>query len=161
MEKSQLQVKYLNTEVVFQEIPFEICLAINITNCPNRCKGCHSSYLQQDIGELLRQESIDTLIARNKGVSCILFMGGDMNPEYIAKLSKYIQINCKLKTAWYSGSNQLPDTFDFDYIKIGPYIEALGPLNKKTTNQRLYKKEEDGTIVDITNIFWNDNEISI
>lgn len=161
MEKNQSQIKYLNTEVVFQEIPLEICLAINITNCPNRCIGCHSPYLQQDIGELLRPESLDILISRNKGISCILFMGGDSNQGYIAKLSKYVQDNYKLKTAWYSGSLVLPNTFDFDYIKIGPYVEALGPLNKRTTNQRLYKKEEDGKIVDITNMFWNDSEISI
>ena len=37
----------------------------------------------------------------------------------------------------------------FDYVKVGPYIEALGPLNEKTTNQRLYRRGED-----ITPRFW-------
>jgi hypothetical protein len=27
----------------------------------------------------------------------------------------------------------------FDYIKLGHYDNELGPLNKKTTNQRLYQ----------------------
>ncbi len=161
MEENQSLVKYLNTEVVFQEIPYEICLAINITNCPNRCKGCHSPYLQQDIGEILRPESLDILIAKNKGITCVLFMGGDANPNRIAELSQYVQEKFKLKTAWYSGSEKLPDTFAFNYIKIGPYKEEFGPLNKRTTNQRLYKKEEDGNIVDVTNVFWNDSEVSI
>lgn len=26
----------------------------------------------------------------------------------------------------------------FDYIKLGPYISEYGPLNQKTTNQRMY-----------------------
>ena len=34
-------VKYLETKVVLSEIPNEITLAINITNCPCVCKGCH------------------------------------------------------------------------------------------------------------------------
>ena len=32
-----------------------------------------------------------------------------------------------------------------DYIKLGPYIKELGPLNAKNTNQKLFK------ITDITN----------
>ena len=42
-------------------------------------------------------------------------------------------------------------------IKLGPYIEELGPLNSKTTNQRFYKIEE-GKLVDITNLFWKSND---
>ena len=38
-------------------------------------------------------------------------------------------------------------------IKLGPYIEELGPLNSKTTNQRFYKIEKN-KLVDITNLFW-------
>jgi anaerobic ribonucleoside-triphosphate reductase activating protein len=43
---------------------------------------------------------------------------------------------------------------DFDYIKIGPFIKHLGPLNKPTTNQRLYRQNETGTFEDITSLFW-------
>ena len=42
---------------------------------------------------------------------------------------------------------------NFDYIKLGPYIEEFGPLNSKTTNQRFYKVS-DGELVDITSKFW-------
>lgn len=62
-----------------------------------------------------------------------------------------------LKTAWYSGKDKLPDGFpvkDFQYIKLGGYVEALGGLNKPTTNQRLYRIEEDGKLVDMTARFW-------
>jgi anaerobic ribonucleoside-triphosphate reductase activating protein len=32
----------------------------------------------------------------------------------------------------------------FDYVKVGPYVEELGPLNKPTTNQRLYRALKPG-----------------
>jgi hypothetical protein len=47
-----------------------------------------------------------------------------------------------------------------DYVKVGPYIEMYGPLNKETTNQRLYHIEHfensdaEFKIVDITDSFW-------
>ena len=67
--------------------------------------------------------------------------------------------------AWYSGRQELSKNIYlgwFDYIKLGPYIEELGPLNSKTTNQRFYEvsKEIDNKgnptykLVDITNKFW-------
>ena len=43
-------LKYVNTGIVFQEIPDEVTLAINISNCPCHCPGCHSHYLWEDIG---------------------------------------------------------------------------------------------------------------
>lgn len=46
-------LKYVDARVVFQEIPDEITLAINISNCPCHCKGCHSQYLAEDIGKPL------------------------------------------------------------------------------------------------------------
>ena len=45
----------------------------------------------------------------------------------------------------------------FDYIKMGPYIEELGPLTSRTTNQRLYEikhKPQDNELIDITHKFW-------
>ena len=42
-------------------------------------------------------------------------------------------------------------------IKLGPYIEELGPLNSKTTNQRFYKVNEK-ELIDITNLFWKSSD---
>ena len=76
-------MKYVDTKIVFQELPNEITLAINISGCPCACIGCHSSYLSQDIGESLTKEALQQLIRKNKGITAILFMGGDANPAYI------------------------------------------------------------------------------
>ena len=151
-------LKYVDTKVTFAEVPNEISLCINISNCPCACKGCHSSYLAEDIGNKLNSDSIKELINNNKGITCICFMGGDSNPLEVDALAHFIKINYPIKTAWYSGRQELSKEINlnnFNFIKLGPYIEDLGPLNSKTTNQRFYKIEE-GKLIDITNLFWKD-----
>ena len=153
-------LKYVDTKVTFAEVPNEISLCINISNCPCACKGCHSSYLAEDIGNELNSNSIKELINNNKGITCICFMGGDSNPSEVDALAHFIKIYFHIKIAWYSGRQELSKEINlnnFNFIKLGPYIEDLGPLNSKTTNQRFYKIEED-KLVDITNLFWKDND---
>lgn len=154
-------LKYVNYDIVFQEIPNETTLAINISNCPCHCKGCHSSYLAEDIGNPLDIEALIHLIEKNKGITCVAFMGGDSDPESVSMLAGIVKTN-GLLTAWYSGRQELPkDIKNFNFIKLGPYIEELGGLKSPTTNQRMYEvkmSREDGNPVygleDITNLFW-------
>lgn len=150
-------LKYVDTKIVFQEIPDEITLAINISGCPCNCKGCHSSYLAKDIGEPLDLQHLTNLIDSNKGISCVCIMGGDANPSEVDDIAQDIkEYYPELKVGWYSGRQELSKDIElgnFDYIKLGPYIEEFGPLNSKTTNQRFYKVS-DGELVDITSKFW-------
>ena len=156
-------IKYIpqDTQVTFAEIPDEITLCINLSQCPHRCLGCHSPYLREDIGDELTNETLIKLIKKNPGVTCVCFMGGDGDKEKLIELAKDIT-NMGLKTAWYSGEKEI-NLFEFgwffDYIKVGPYIKSLGPLNKQTTNQKLYKigrlyNYHDIIAYDITNKFW-------
>jgi len=148
-------IKYLNTMVTFAEIPEEVTFSINITNCKNRCPGCHSPELRENIGTELSNEELKNLIEKNKGISCVLFLGEGNDKSRIGELGKFVQ-SLGLKSAIYSGCIEVPEEYwnCFDYIKIGPYIESLGPLNSKTTNQRLYKKTNDSKFEDITSMFW-------
>ena len=74
-------LRYADYDIVFQEIPDEVTLAINLSNCPNHCKGCHSAYLMEDIGEPLTEESLSTLLGKyGKAITCVCFMGGDASP---------------------------------------------------------------------------------
>nr|DAO34795.1 MAG TPA: anaerobic ribonucleoside-triphosphate reductase activating protein [Crassvirales sp.] len=150
-------LKYVDSKVVFAEVPDEITLAINISNCPCQCKGCHSSYLAQDIGEPLDLQHLTDLIDSNKGISCVCIMGGDANPSEVDDIAQDIkEYYPELKVGWYSGRQELSKDIElsnFDYIKLGPYIEEFGPLNSRTTNQRFYKVS-DGELVDITSRFW-------
>ena len=152
-------LKYVDTKVVFQEIPDEITLAINISGCPNSCKNCHSPHLADNIGTNLEAVELSKLIESNKGITCVCFMGGDNKPYLVLMLARIIKIHFPtLKVGWYSGKQDISpcimlNIHNFDYIKVGPYKEDLGPLNCKTTNQRLYRVCS-GKLEDITNKFW-------
>ena len=150
-------LKFVNTDIVFQEIPDETTLAINLSGCPCHCPGCHSKYLWEDIGEELTPETLDDLIERQSDdITCVSFMGGDADPEGVAALAHHIRAkHPNLKVSWWSGRQYFPRLIDrdvFDYLKQGPYIAHLGPLKSPRTNQRLYKKEADGW-QDITHRF--------
>ena len=152
-------LKYVNTGIVFQEIPDEVTLAINISNCPCHCPGCHSRYLWEDIGLPLDTDALDDFVAKyGSDITCLAFMGGDADPKGVNLLAQYIhEVHPTFKVAWYSGRLRVPSAVnkqDFDYIKIGPYIQHLGPLKKPTTNQRLYRQTDTGDFEDITTRFW-------
>ena len=150
-------LKYVDTLVGFAEIPDEITLCINISNCPCHCINCHSSYLADDIGEPLDLQHLTNLIDNNRGITCVCIMGGDANPSEVDDIAQDIkEYYPELKVAWYSGRQELDKEINlewFDFLKLGPYIEELGPLNSKTTNQRFYKVVND-KLIDITSRFW-------
>jgi anaerobic ribonucleoside-triphosphate reductase activating protein len=154
-----MMLKYVNTGIVFQEIPDEVTLAINISNCPCHCPGCHSHYLWEDIGLPLNTDAIDAFVNQyGRNITCIAFMGGDGDPKGVDMLAQYIhEEHPQYKVAWYSGRLRITSAVnksDFDYIKIGPYIKHLGPLKQPTTNQRLYRQNDTGEFEDITSRFW-------
>ena len=151
-------VRYHNLDIVLAEIPGETTLAFNITNCPNRCPGCHSPHLTADEGRVLDDAELLALLAcYGRSVTCVAFMGGDAEPHKIARLAKTVRKTYPvLHTAWYSGREELPEGFEsaaFDYVKLGGWVEALGPLTAPATNQRLYRVGQDGTMEDITELF--------
>ena len=152
-------LKYVNTGIVFQEIPDEVTLAINIANCPCRCPGCHSHYLWEDIGLPLDADAIDAFVCQyGKDITCIALMGGDSDPKSVNLIAQYIhEEHPEYHVAWYSGRVRVPAVInktDFDYIKVGPYLRHLGPLSKPTTNQRIYQQRAGGQFEDITARFW-------
>ena len=151
-------LKYTNSDIVFQEIPDEVALAINVSGCPCRCPGCHSPYLWNDVGEPLTDEAIDNLIAQcHNNITCVALMGGDACAAEVNRLMQHLrQRHKKLHTAWYSGRSLLAPALNldnFDYIKLGPYLKHLGSLRSRRTNQRMYKVV-NGKMLDITSHFW-------
>ena len=85
-------LRYVNYDIVFQEIPGEVTLALNLSNCPNRCSGCHSPYLQNEIGDFLTEEVLSNLLATYKGgITCICFMGGDASLCEVQELAEYLR----------------------------------------------------------------------
>ena len=147
-------LKCYSYDIVCQEIPDEISLAVNISCCPNRCPGCHSPWLWSDEGETMDEEMLSNLIGKySAALTCFCFMGGDAEPFEVMRLAKWIKSRWPhIKTAWYSGKERLPEGFEItsmDYIKLGPYIEALGGLKSPETNQALYRIGPDGIMTHI------------
>lgn len=149
-------LKYTDTMVTFSEFPDEISLCINISNCQNHCKNCHSQYLWEDIGNPLCLETLYALIDKNEGITCVGFMGGDSEPKYVNTLAKVVKDLYDIRVGWYSGRRELSKDIDlsnFNYIKLGDYIEEKGPLNNPNTNQRMYLVVNN-QLKDITSKFW-------
>ena len=68
-------LKYVGYDIVFQEIPDQVTLAINLSLCPNHCVGCHSPYLRNDVGNVLDEKALDEMLAQYVGeVTCVSFM---------------------------------------------------------------------------------------
>ncbi len=148
-------MKFFNYDIVFQEIPDEVSLAINISNCPNRCAECHSPHLWNDVGEELTPAVVDELLERYHGlITCLCLMGGDADTSMVFRLAKHIRQHHTIKLGWYSGRTHFPQQAElFDFIKLGPFIPDKGGLNRTTTNQRLYRRV-NGAWEDITTRFW-------
>lgn len=160
-------LKYTTAEVTFREIPDEVTLCINLSNCPIKCPDCHSKELWGDIGEILYPDTLLRLIEENDGITCVCFMGGDNDIDEVLKLTHLIRkvYEEDMKVAFYSGRNKIYNVFD--YVKIGPYRKEYGSLDKPTTNQRLFKSsctETNNPLwywEDITYKFWtHDTNIS-
>lgn len=136
-------MKYSYPQIVFQEVPDEISLALSISGCNLYCKGCHSSETwDPEFGKILDKRELLRLIEVNDGISCVLFYGGEWSLTELVDLIKVVKLQ-NLKVALYTGQELEYFTVDFlkllDYIKVGPYIEELGPLKKPTTNQKFIK----------------------
>ena len=150
------KLKYLGYSIVFQEVPNEVSLAVNISGCPHKCEGCHSKYLWEYDGNYI-SDDIDNLIKKYQDlITCVCFMGGDQNLSELAKLL-YLVKSYGLKTALYTGEadshiiaaiSNLP----LDYIKYGPYIEKYGAISTPTTNQVMLKRN-GSKWEDITYVF--------
>lgn len=151
-------IKYITSQVTFEELPTEVTLSLSISNCQNRCLGCHSSELRGNIGIELTDAELKRLINKNSGVNCVLLLGEGNDKDRLVELAGLIR-NIGLKAALYSGRDKVEeDLFQvFDYIKVGRWDERFGPLNSRTTNQILYKIENNQRI-NITEKFWKNEK---
>lgn len=135
-------MRYSGLQIVFQEIPNEISLALHVTGCPLQCNGCHSSDLWNSRnGTELDPGTLHQLITKfSKYISCVLFMGGEWDEVALIKLIQVVQSHQK-KCALYTGLEfqAVPEKLlqELDYLKYGPYMQHLGGLNSQTTNQKL------------------------
>lgn len=141
------KIRYESSLVTFTEVPDEISLCLNITGCPCHCKGCFEPWLAEDTGKVLNYAVLKAEIDSHPHISCLCFMGGDRYHQQIIELIIKVKKDYpSLKIAMYSGLTDFDKELSkyLDYYKVGPFIEECGPMNKKMTNQRFFKKVENG-----------------
>lgn len=143
-------VPVVSTGITLNEVPDKVAFFIELGSCTQRCKGCHSKELWEEVKE---PTSLDILLkevekAIDKGANAIVLMGGTCNGLNIKELSTILQALSDIApTCLYSGSdNQKLNRFfaentNITWIKTGSYKEELGGLSSPTTNQRFYRKE--------------------
>ena len=133
-------LKIASFDIVFQEIPGEVTLALNLSNCPCHCPGCHSKHLWEDIGEELNEELLDGFIARyGSMITCVCFMGGDQAPEEVIRWAEYIKGlsgEAGLKVAWYSGRPYLPECLSAKRSVSASGLSATRSVSETVCQQR-------------------------
>lgn len=159
-------LKYYDIATTFSEVPDEITLAVNISDCPGGCSECSEPWLREYVGTLLTNEEIDKLISENEDITCFALMGGDSNHEDCLRVIKYIHENYKdIKVCMYSGREyfDLSIANEVDYYKIGRWIMPKGEVSKwhltnngvikfPWSNQLMFKRI-DNHLINITYMF--------
>ena len=160
MENSLL--KFYGYSIVFREVPNEISLSLNISECPHHCDGCHSDYLSKSIGDYVDEKLNDILNIYKDNITCVCFMGGDQHMDNLLYWLKKIKKDYGLKTCVYTGANNkeiFESCFPYlDYLKIGSYKKKLGGLSSKKTNQVFYRisKTDNNSYLfeNLNHLFW-------
>lgn len=138
-------------DVVFQELPHHISLAFTIHGCPFACPGCHSEHTwHPEGGEILSDEAFVDYLSRYQGlISAVVFLGGEWNSTALASKLKLAKAQ-GFVTCLYTGGKHVARSLRayLDFVKLGPWIEALGGLDSTMTNQRFIELK-DGE-------FWQD-----
>lgn len=139
---------FSNPQVVLQEVPDEISLALSISGCNLGCNGCHSSETWDKFyGSELTDNVLCNLLTKHKHISCVLIYDGLHDVDRLIELLAIVK-SFNLKTAMYTGLEHLePDVLAMlDYYKLGKYNKNLGGLSSPITNQKLYKSINNKTL---------------
>ena len=159
---------YKGYSVVFQEVPGEVSLAINISGCQHHCPDCHSKYLWSNEGAAFLKRDLGSIIDKYDGlITCVCFRGGDHNIVELSCHANKIKER-GLKTCLYTGYDfdeiKYKDGFTslikhLDFLKTGRYISEYGNLSTPTTNQRFFEIKYNEDINDFEKS-WTLNDIT-
>lgn len=130
-------MKFYQYTVVFQEVPDEITLAFEITNCPHKCEGCHSPHLLEDIGTELTIDVFKEVLGKYFGmITNVAFFGGEQYDEMEEMLDYAKDLGLKT-TLWTGGCDVAPRIKEkLNFLKTGEYRHELGGLQSEDTNQK-------------------------
>ena len=149
-----------NVMIGLLEMPTIVSFIIPRAGCGHHCDGCHSPEWQNPNNgvTLDSQTYMDILKKYREKVSCVCFFGGEHAEMQLSFYMEYAKV-MGYKVALYSGYGLVdipPSILEIlDYIKVGAYNKKLGGLDDRRTNQRMFKRTDEGW-GDITNEFWRE-----
>lgn len=157
-------LRIASISVGYQEVVGETSLVVFFSGCDVGCEGCHSEeFWDSSIGRIVSEPEFRSKLERHESIcSCVTFMGGEWDEDILASYVK-ISKDMGFKVCLYTGRelDEISEdlTNEFDYIKTGPYVEDLGGLNSAETNQRMYQSDKDDAWSDITELYFEDDEL--
>lgn len=143
-------VPVVSTGITLNEVPDKIAYFIELGSCTQRCKGCHSKELWEEVESPTSLEAVlrGAENAIESGANAIVLMGGTCNKMSTPDLLKVLDGLSEIApTCLYSGlddektNTYIAEHSDITWLKTGSYKEELGGLSSPTTNQRFYRKE--------------------
>lgn len=128
-------MKIINYFTSFQEVPNYLSLCFSVYGCRLNCENCswksETKFVEYSIDQIY--QIIDKY---SSYVSAVCMLGGEWDNDIVNVLAYAKKAN--LKTCLYTGLPAINDQnilHNLDFLKTGPYIESLGGLASKTTNQ--------------------------
>lgn len=143
-------VPVVSTGITLNEVPDKIAYFIELGSCTQRCKGCHSEELWEEVKSPMSLEDVlrGAEKAIESGANAIVLMGGTCNKMSTPDLLKVLDGLSEIApTCLYSGlddeetNTYIAEHSGITWLKTGSYKEELGGLSSPTTNQRFYRKE--------------------
>ena len=134
-----------------------VSLAFLLSGCPLRCVGCHSAdSWKAGLGEALSVDYLRERLRRYAGLlTCVLFLGGEWQPENLLALLRVARDEFGLKTCLYTGLEwgEVPPMLlpELSFLKTGRWLPERGGLDNPNTNQRFTDLQ---TGEDLTALFW-------
>ena len=143
-------VPVVSTGITLNEVPDKIAYFIELGSCTQRCKGCHSKELWEEVKSLTSLADVlrGAENAIESGANAIVLMGGTCNKMSIPDLLQLLGGLSEIApTCLYSGlddeetNTYIAEHSGITWLKTGSYKEELGGLSSPTTNQKFYRKE--------------------
>ncbi len=128
-------MRLYNYDITFSEVPDKVSLTLAFSGCPNRCEGCHSPWLREDVGDLFTYKLLYKLLNKySEHVDCVTFLGGEewLEFDWVTDSIKGEGLDICLYTSKTTITNK-----HIRYLKTGEYIKSLGGLSSATTNQKM------------------------
>lgn len=159
----------VNKGVTLTELPGEVAVYLEVGNCTVGCPGCHSPHLSKEIfpkPQWTHFSDIAEYVLREKkrGATAVVLMGGTSNGFNDGALVFLLELLSRiLPTGLYcgdiefgSGRGQAIMTMwtQLTWLKLGAYVESRGGMNTSKSNQRLLKRNPNGTWSEMTHKFW-------